>query len=78
MSSKRKQPAKLVQPTLRQTAKLPVKSRVDETNTSISAPALAPTVSTTPGELIEISSDSESDLYDVSDLGEDESEDERV
>ncbi|TPX13530.1 uncharacterized protein E0L32_006001 [Thyridium curvatum] len=60
MSTKRKAAAKLAQPVVKQSAKGPSRSRIDESKTSVSASAAKPTET---AQTIEISSDSES-VYD--------------
>ncbi|KAK3343484.1 Dip2/Utp12 family-domain-containing protein [Lasiosphaeria hispida] len=61
MSARRKQFTNLAKPVLRQSAKTPTKSRIDETRTTVSAGLSAPKTATDP---IEISSDSSSHYSD--------------
>ncbi|KAJ9149244.1 U3 small nucleolar RNA-associated protein 5 [Pleurostoma richardsiae] len=71
MSTKRKAPAAVVQPAFKQSAKPATKTRIDEQKASVSLaePAAA--------EPIEISSDSESNYDDVSELDDDDAIEER-
>jgi U3 small nucleolar RNA-associated protein 5 len=76
MSTKRKAPATLATPVLQQTAKTPIKSRIDESRTAVTK-AAPPTQSTPQSEIIEIPSDSSSNYDDLSD-SEEEASDEEV
>ncbi len=65
MSSKRKPPTKLAQPVLRQSAKLPAKTNINESKASVSAAAATPMIPDALAVAIEISSDSSSNYDDM-------------
>jgi len=72
MSSKRKPPTKVVQPQVKQSAKLPLKASINESKASISAASPAPIIPASSIQTIEISSDSSSSYGDLSDDDNDE------
>jgi len=79
MSSKRKAPAKIAQPVVRQSAKQPVKAHINESETSVSVPEIVKPDSVDPtGAIIEISSDPESSDYELSDQEHDQANGERA
>lgn len=67
MFSKRKTPIKLAAPAVKQSAKTPSRTRIDETRTTVALSDALQTASPGTAETIEISSDSESDYDDLSD-----------
>ncbi|CAJ2510933.1 Uu.00g065580.m01.CDS01 [Anthostomella pinea] len=68
MSTKRKQPNKIAQPVAKRSAKHPLKTNVNESETAVSVPELPKAQDGGPKEqVIEISSDSASSEYDSSD-----------
>ena len=75
MSTKRRPPAKLAHPVVKQSAKAPFQARINESKTSVSASS-QPVRPTSTAETIDISSDSSSSYGDIPDSEEDVSEDE--
>ncbi|KAI1815770.1 NUC189-domain-containing protein [Poronia punctata] len=72
MSSKRKAPARIAQPIVRQSARKPMKAQINEAETSVSVPEVSNTDNANSTEaIIEISSDPESSDYELSDDGHD-------
>ena len=71
MSTKRKLPTKIVQPVVKQSAKKPLKTHINEADTAVSAPTISKTENGPDDEMIEISSDPASSEY-----GQSEEEDE--
>ena len=75
MSTKRKPPAKLAHPIVKQSAKAPFQSSINESNTSVSAVS-RPVRASPVADAIEISSDSSSNYDDIPDSEEDPSDNE--
>ncbi|KAI0427829.1 Dip2/Utp12 family-domain-containing protein [Xylaria sp. FL1042] len=68
MSTKRKASAKIAHPVVRQSAKKPLKSQINESETAVSVAEASKADSSGPTEaIIEISSDADSSEYEVSD-----------
>ncbi|KAI8630799.1 NUC189-domain-containing protein [Xylariaceae sp. FL1651] len=68
MSTKRKASAKIAQPIVKQSAKQPLKTQINESETAVSVPAVTKADNAGPTEaIIEISSDAESSEYELSD-----------
>ncbi|RYP52705.1 hypothetical protein DL769_010624 [Monosporascus sp. CRB-8-3] len=68
MSTKRKPPAKIAQPVVKQSAKKPLRTHVNEADTAVSAPSTSKAGDDANEEaVIEISSDPDSSEYEVSD-----------
>ncbi|KAK7741908.1 Small subunit (SSU) processome component [Diatrype stigma] len=67
MSTKRKPPTKIAQPVVKQSAKKPIRTHINEADTAVSAPDISKTGNGLNEEVIEISSDSGSSEYDLSD-----------
>ncbi|KAI3317538.1 NUC189-domain-containing protein [Xylariaceae sp. AK1471] len=68
MSTKRKTPAKIAQPVVRQSAKKPLKTQINESETTVSVPEVSKPDNVGATEaIIEISSDAESSEYEFSD-----------
>ncbi|KAI0485613.1 Dip2/Utp12 family-domain-containing protein [Xylaria cf. heliscus] len=68
MSTKRKAPAKIAHPVVKQSAKKPLKSQINESETAVSVAEASKVNSAGATEaVIEISSDAESSEYDLSD-----------
>ncbi|EMR70713.1 putative small nucleolar ribonucleoprotein complex component protein [Eutypa lata UCREL1] len=68
MSTKRKPPTKIAQPVVKQSAKKPTKTHINEADTAVSAPTISSKTGSEPNEeVIEISSDSGSSEYEQSD-----------
>ncbi|RYP51006.1 hypothetical protein DL768_003590 [Monosporascus sp. mg162] len=67
MSTKRKPPTKIAQPVVKQSAKKPLITHVNEADTAVSAPSISKTGDDSNEAVIEISSDSGSSEYDLSD-----------
>ncbi|RYP06928.1 hypothetical protein DL764_002876 [Monosporascus ibericus] len=72
MSTKRKPPAKIAQPVVKQSAKKPLRTHVNEADTAVSAPSISKTGDDANEAVIEISSDSGSSEYELSDEDEQE------
>ncbi|RYO82341.1 hypothetical protein DL766_007179 [Monosporascus sp. MC13-8B] len=67
MSTKRKPPTKIAQPVVKQSAKKPLRTHVNEADTAVSAPGISKTGDDADEAVIEISSDSGSSEYELSD-----------
>ncbi|RYP67791.1 hypothetical protein DL771_007052 [Monosporascus sp. 5C6A] len=72
MSTKRKPPARIAQPVVKQSAKKQLRTHVNEAETSVSAPSISKTGDDADEAVIEISSDSGSSEYELSDEDEQE------
>ncbi|KAI1444302.1 NUC189-domain-containing protein [Annulohypoxylon stygium] len=67
MSTKRKLPAKIAQPVVKQSAKKPLKANINESETAVSVPDISKATDVSTEQVIEISSDSGSSEYDYTD-----------
>ncbi|KAI1091448.1 NUC189-domain-containing protein [Rostrohypoxylon terebratum] len=67
MSTKRKLPAKIAQPVVKQSAKKPLKANINESETAVSVPDISKATDASTDQVIEISSDSASSEYDYTD-----------
>ncbi|KAI0900687.1 NUC189-domain-containing protein [Annulohypoxylon nitens] len=67
MSTKRKLPAKIAQPVVKQSAKKPLKTNINESETAVSVPDISKATDVSTEQVIEISSDSGSSEYDYTD-----------
>ncbi|KAI0008738.1 NUC189-domain-containing protein [Xylariaceae sp. FL0662B] len=67
MSTKRKPPTKIAQPVVKQSAKKPLRATINESETAVSVPDISKEDGIPSEQVIEISSDSGSSEYEVSD-----------
>ncbi|KAI1084323.1 NUC189-domain-containing protein [Whalleya microplaca] len=74
MSTKRKAPTKIAQPVVKQSAKKPLKTIINESETAVSVPDITKEGGIPSEQVIEISSDSGSSEYDFSDEEQDNGE----
>ncbi|KAI1454798.1 NUC189-domain-containing protein [Annulohypoxylon moriforme] len=67
MSTKRKLPTKIAHPVVKQSAKIPLKANINESETAVSVPDISKANDASTEQVIEISSDSGSSEYDYTD-----------
>ncbi|KAI2464594.1 NUC189-domain-containing protein [Annulohypoxylon bovei var. microspora] len=67
MSTKRKPPTKIAHPVVKQSAKIPLKANINESETTVSVPDISKATDVSTEQVIEISSDSGSSEYEYTD-----------